>query len=236
MKLKKAFTVIEMMIVVLIIWIWLIWVISTISSSYRFLYNTKNKVTAINIARAWMEEVFNIRNTNWTRWWGKKDQCWLKVNPLYANTDNKCEKDTWFGSGSYVLVSTWIEQKYFMLTKKTTPLNITWTITSNDWKYLVCKNNDWLLVNCWSSTTKRPANYFDSTLFFQQIRWGYLNDKQHSNWDGNNIDCDDGTTTLSPWTCGDGRALEKNFCVDVVYFDGNKKNVTFCSVLTNFKK
>ena len=228
MKLKKAFTLIELMIVVVIIWIWLLWVIAAITNSYKFLYTTKNKITAINIARWGMESVFNIRNTNWQRWWGKKDQCWLKADPLVDNWNNGCEDDPWFGSESYVLQLTWNWQKYFTLVKKTTPLKLEGILIPNDWDYLVCKDSAWIVSVCNPSPVSRPTDYFDSTLYFQQVRGGYLNDK----FNNSNISC-------SAWDvswCWDGRALEKNFCVDVVYFDWTKKKVSFCSLLTNFKK
>ena len=232
---KKAFTLIEMMIVVVILWIWLLWVISTLSHSYKFLYNTKNKVSAINIARAWVEQVFNIRNTNWQRWWGKKDQCWLKINPLVDDWSDGCQNDNWFGSWYYTLVSTWTEQKYFALNPETTWLALNGLIETTDWNFLLCKDANWIVSKCSSTPTSRPTNYFDTILYFQQVRWGYLLDKQSANpngGDGKNIVCTDWMDT----GCWDGRALEKNFCVDVVYYDWNKFKVSFCSVLTNFKK
>jgi len=230
---KKAFTVIEMMIVVVIIGIGLLWVISTISYSYRFLYDTKNKITAINIARSGMEEVFNIRNTNWERWWWKKDLCWLKVDPLVDSWwDNKCENDDWFWVWPYVLnwaLLSW--QKYIKLEKKSTALTTWWKLISTDYDYLLCKDSDGMLFPCTQTNIKdkiKEARKFDSILYFQQVRWGYLLDKQNNN-----------IITCSNWSdtnCGDGRSLEKNFCVDVVYFDGSKKIISYCSVLTNFKK
>lgn len=225
-QISKAFTLIEMMIVVVIIWIWLLGVISTLSYSYKFLFNTKNKINAINIARAWVEQVFSIRNTNWQRWWGKKDQCWLKVDPLVDEGTSGCENDTWFGTWNYVLSLTWNEQKYFTLIKQNTNL-LTWgKIQNDDWNFLLCKNPDWILTNC-NGATSKPANYFDTALYFQQVRWWYIKDKYNNTKLENCTDWDH---------CWDGTALEKNFCVDVVYFDGVKRFITFCSVLTNFKK
>jgi len=231
---SSAFTLIEMMIVVVILWIWLLWVISTLSHSYKFLYNTKNKVSAINIARWWVEQVFNIRNTNWQRWWGKKDQCWLKVNPLVDTDNDGCQNDDWFSSWSYTIVSTWTNQKYFSLVKQNTGLYLDGEIESTDWNFLLCKNSDGIVSACSPTVVGRPTNYFDTILYFEQVRWGYLLDKQASNpnpGDWENISCD---SWEDPW-CGDWRALEKNFCVDVVYFDWDKFKVSFCSVLTNFK-
>jgi len=226
---KKAFTVVEMMIVVLILSVWLLGVISTLSDAYSFLYNMKNKISAINFARWWMEWVFNIRATNWQRWWDtNKYTCWLKVNPLVDEKNVWCEDDTWFSSWNYVIDLTWNEQKYFYLQKVNwDPLLTGWNLTWSDWKYLLCKNADGIVSSCWNYT-QRPNNYFDSVLFFRQVRWWYLLDKYNNNF----ITCD----KWNDLNCWDGRALEKNFCVDVVWFDGDKRSVSFCSVLTNFKK
>ena len=224
---KKAFTIVELMVVILMLWVWLIWVFQTTSRSFNFLSNIKSKLIAINFARWWVEWVFTIRNSNWQRWAGKKDQCWLKVNPLIDNWNNWCEDDDWFDSWSYILWITW-EQQYFYLEKGTNALNITWKLVSTDWKYLLCKDsNDWLIKSC-TNYNSRPNNYFSPELYFRQVRWWYLLDKNSnieiscSNWNDTN--------------CWDGITLEKNFCVDVVYFNWSKKSVTFCSILTNFKK
>jgi len=225
---KKAFTIVELMVVVLMLWVWLVWVFQTTSKSFNFLSNIKSKLVAINYARWWVEWVFTIRNTNWQRWAGKKNQCWLKINSLVDEGVAWCQNDDWFDTWSYILWITW-EQQYFYLEKDNTALNITWDLVSTDWEYLLCKDpNDWLIKSC-KNYTSRPSNYFSPELYFRQVRWWYLLDKNNNLIKTN---CSDGENS---W-CGDGRTLEKNFCVDVVYFNWSKKNVTFCSIITNFKK
>lgn len=226
---KKAFSIIEVMIVVLIIWTWLIWVFTMIGNSYSFLTDIKSKLTALNLARWWVEWVFNVRNTNWQRWWWKKDQCWLKINPLVDDNNDGCENDTWFGTWSYKLYLTWTNQKYFALQAQSPALNIDWAITSNDWNYLLCEENG-IISPCSWSITWRPAGYFAPELYFQQVRWWYLLDKN------NNTEMTNCSYWISNTDCSDGRFLEKNFCVDVVYFAWAKKNITFCSVMTNFQE
>jgi len=210
------------------LWVWLIWVFQTIWKASNFLSNIKSKLAAINFARWWIEWVFTIRNTNWQRWWWKKDLCWLKTNPLNDWWDSKCENDPWFASGSYVLDITWAEQ-YFYLSWITTPLNLYWKITDNDWKYLLCKDpDDWLIKACKWNISSRPADYFSPELYFRQVRWGYLLDKKNNTF-----------LTCSEWddtSCWDWRFEEKNFCVDVIYFNWVKRHVTFCPAMTNFKQ
>lgn len=230
MKFSKAFTLIEMLVVIVIIWVWLIWVISVLTYSYKFLFNISNRVTAVNLAREGMEWVFSVRNTNWIRWWGKKDRCWLKVNPLIDENNDWCENDTWFGSWSYILWITGSEEKYFYLSWQNPSLSKWNKILSTDWKYLLCKKDS--LIQACPSNPGKPNNYFASALYFRQVRWGYLLDKKSNTF----MNCSKGDDSSNGKSCGDGRFLEKNFCVDVVYFDGTKSKITLCSILTNFKK
>ena len=236
---KKWFTLIELLVVIMMLWVWLIWVFQTMWKSYNFLSNIKSKLMAINFARWWVEGVFTIRNTNWQRWWGKKDQCWLKINPLIdENLDNKCENDPWFTSWSYILDITWTQQ-YFYLSWENNPLRLRWSLINNDWNYLLCKDpNDWLVKACPNHNhTSRPANYFSPELYFRQVRWWYLLDKKSNEflkscntWSGTYTDT--GTSIDCWWDS----FKEKNFCVDVMYFNWSKKSVSFCSVMTNFKE
>ena len=223
---KKAFTLLELMIVVVILWIWLVWVFLTLNNAYSFIQWIKQKTMAINFARWWVEWVFSIRNTNWQRWWWKKDKCWLKINPLVDDNNDWCENDPWFQDGSYILQITWTQQ-YFILEKINTPFNPTWPLTWDDWQYLLCVDNNTNLINACPSNSQ-PTSYFDPTYFFRQVRWWYLLDKNVNTF----INCTKWTDT----NCWDGRFLEKNFCVDVFYFDWTKKKVTFCTVMTNFKE
>ncbi len=225
---KKAFTLIELIISTVILWIWFIWVFITLKNSYKYLQNIRNVTLAINLAREWVEWVFSVRNSNWQRWAWKKDKCWLKINPLIDKDNDWCENDDWFQSWSYILYTTW-QQKYFALKKTSPEFKEKWFIVNTDRTYLLCKNSNTNIVESCSNFSSRPSNYFDSTLFFRQVRWGYLLDK---NSNTPLINC-------SKWTdsnCWTTSFKEKNFCVDVFYFDWSKKKVTFCSVMTNFKK
>ncbi len=225
---KKWFTIIELLFVIIMLGVWLIWVFQTMGKSYNFLSSIKSKLLAINLARWWVEWVFTIRNTNWQRWGGKKDQCWLKINPLVDDWNDWCENDAWFESWkNYVLDITWTQQ-YFYLSWENNPLKLKWSLVNNDWNYLLCKDpNDWLVKAChWE--TSRPADYFSPELYFRQVRGWYLLDKN----DWSFLSC----TKWNDTKCWDGIFKEKNFCVDVIYFNWSKKSVSFCSVMTNFKK
>lgn len=231
---KKAFTLVEILIVVMILWIWLMWVFTMIWKTYDFLQSTKTKLVAINYARWWVEQVFNIRNSNRQRRWWKRDACWLKVDPLNDNAQDGCGNDAWFASWSYIIqkkqTSTW-NQEYFALSWLEVPLQISGQLLDTDRKYLLVQDENGFVQTTTWNLTKKPDDYFSSAMYFQQVRWWYLQDKNATT--NNFITCNDWETNSD---CSDGRFLEKNFCVDVVYFSQNKKYVTFCAALTNFKK
>ena len=115
--------------------------------------------------------------------------CWLKINPLLVDKDNDgCENDDWFGSGSYILSITGSNQKYFSLSKVNTKLATTGEVQTNDYKFLVDMDKNGYLNA--KPSTSRPNDYFDSTLYFRQIRGGYLLDKQANDL----LDCGNGKT------------------------------------------
>ena len=47
-----------------------------------------------------------MRDTNRQRWAGKKEECWLKIDPLHSTQGdpNSCADDDWMQSGHYILL------------------------------------------------------------------------------------------------------------------------------------
>lgn len=123
---KKATSIIESMIVMLVIITWVIWMYSIFDSSTKLSNTTKNRIEAIEIAREAIEAMKNIRDTNWLLFKADPDNCWntLNYNPncvwdttttndiiaqsyiIYQDTDNRwklSEETTWtFGSWTYI--------------------------------------------------------------------------------------------------------------------------------------
>ncbi len=77
---KKAVSLIEAVVVILIISLWLVWVYSLYINSIRFLDWVESKIQAIQIAREWIEAVENIRDTNWLTFSSDKGNCWKVLN------------------------------------------------------------------------------------------------------------------------------------------------------------
>ena len=222
---KKVFTVIEMLVVIVMIASWLLVMYWVINSGLSFVDYTRKKLIAVNIAREWIEAVYNIRDTNWTRWSWKRDKCWLKVDPLVDKGWNWCEDDPWMQSWDYVLKlkksDAW--QLYWMLSGVDNELNIFDWVSDEDEVFQVCLSW-WYWVSC------PDGGPVFEWRFFREIKGLWLIDKKDPS---NNIsDC-------SNWedsNCWDESAKEFRFCSIVQYIWNWLWKVQMCWVLTNFKK
>lgn len=76
---KKGFTLVEVVIVSVIFATIMVGIILAINRSYTFLDNTRFSVMATNLAREWVEMMYNLRDTNWRRGSGDKDKYWFNL-------------------------------------------------------------------------------------------------------------------------------------------------------------
>lgn len=222
---KKWFTLIELIICVVIISMWFFGVIAAVKAWINFMEKTRKEVIAINMARSWMEIVYNIRDTNRNRRTSQVEKCWLKIDPMNDWWD-WCEDDAWFNTGNYIPLiwqSSW--QKYFLLSWINNDLNLKDDMDSSDYAYTMCLSW-WTWQNChWIIATWDSIKEWK---FFRQIKWLWLQDKENNsilncvNW--NNLNC---------W---DEKAKEFRFCsrVEYLYWWWDIWNVEFCWILTNF--
>jgi len=227
---KTAFTMVELVIVSIMIATWLIWIVVSINAGIGFAERTKTNIIAVNMAREWIEWVYNIRDTNRQRWWIKKEQCWLKIDPLTDEwpANSGCWDDGWVGNDkNYVLLSkdTSPNKYLYLRYMGNTPLNINNRIDINDNLFAMCQNA-WQWYNCngvGSPDTKEWR-------FFRAIRWIWLYSKEDwnslncNNWGGPDIECRDSS------------AKEYRFCSTVQYMAGWIWQVELCWVITNFLK
>lgn len=77
---KRAFTLVEMLIVIFVVSVGLIVIIQGMASSHRYISETAQRTIALNLAKEGIEVVYNLRNTNRRRFSDKKDQCWLSID------------------------------------------------------------------------------------------------------------------------------------------------------------
>ena len=77
---KKATSIVEAMVVMMIIVSWVTWMYSIYGESTHLSNSTTNKIQAIQIAKQWIEAFTNIRDTNWLLFSTDYTNCWNTLN------------------------------------------------------------------------------------------------------------------------------------------------------------
>jgi len=223
---RSWFTLREILVVVVIVSIWLLSVVVVLTNGMKYIQKTRQKVVALNLAREGMEAVYQIRDTNRTRWAWVQDQCWLKKDPLVDEFASRCGDDERIWTGSYVLtrVFTW-EQTYFALRGPFTWLDLSLGLDPDVLQFSLCQQS-WFRNACMGTDLVSSE-----WRYFREILGLWLYQKDISVTWGQNLLC---TWWLSVG-CGDERAKEFRFCSRVVYVGDGTGEVKLCWVLTNFK-
>lgn len=225
--LKKGFTIREILVIIVVISVGLLSVVVVLTNGMKYVQKTRQKVVALNLAREWMEAIYQIRDTNRTRWAGVKDWCRLKINPLVDEWIARCNDDAWFTIGSYVLerLYTW-GQEYFALTgPMSTWINLSNGLDSDDYNFSLCQESGYWNSHIWTWCISSEGQYFREIEWL----WLYLKDSSTSWWDL--ISC---TWWTASW-CWTSSAKEFRFCSKVVYIGDSTGEVKLCGVITNFK-
>ena len=228
-SIKKGFTLVEMIIVVVILTVAIVSAIVFLNNWINFTKVSRQKVIAINFARQWIESVYQIRDTNWQKWAGKKDQCWLKKDPLVDVDDDWCENDEWMWTGYYVIIEktlewnkylslSWMWVEWFDINSGMSSNNVNYRLCYQTWKWLSCP---WTDRSIWNSS---------EWIFLSEIQWKWLYTKNTSTiwWDL--INCLNWDTP----DCGNWQAMEYRFCSKVWYIWWVKWEIEICSLITNF--
>ena len=145
-KTKKATSIIEAMIVMLIIVVWITGLYDIFSSSQKLSNTTKNRIEAIEIAREGIEAMKNIRDTNWLMYGWDKQNCWntfnYDSNCVWGWTFNKITEKSY-----KIYQNTDYKWKLFNPT-------ISWTseFKNSDYrnKFRIYKNN-WFYTQTWTT-------------------------------------------------------------------------------------
>lgn len=93
-----SFTMIEVLVALVATGIWVLAIMGAIQSATKTMGSTRSQVIATNLAREWIEAVFNKRDTNRQLFPSKKDQCRLANSTSWTSTS--CQDDAWFWSKS----------------------------------------------------------------------------------------------------------------------------------------
>lgn len=216
---KKWFTLMEILIIIIIVSVGIVTVILALNGWNTYLQKSREKIIATNLAREWVEEIINIRNSNRRKNAGKKEETRLKTNPMSDDT-------TRFWSGIYVIL-VWNSdgQKYFYWSWVDFDFNPNWWLTNNNKLFSLCQ-----YTGGREACPGNPPNSVEGK-FFRRVRGLGLYEKNSLNTWWTAIICTD-------WSdCNTTNAKEFRFCVVVDYI-GQKSiwKTELCSVLTNFKE
>jgi len=225
---KRWFTIWEVLIIIIVISVWLLWVIFALNKATNLVQKTREKTIAINLARQWMESIFQIRDSNWLRWAGKKEQCWLKKDPLIDEGNDGCENDERMWTGNYYLINNEISgQIYFILSGENNELNIYDGVNNNDLNFSLCESGGNWIACPGSQPISKEWKYW------REIRWIwlFLKDTVMAWWI--QIECENWSDQQ---ICGNESAKEYRFCSKVEYFGSSTWEVQLCGLITNFKK
>ncbi len=223
----KGFTIAEILIIIVVISVGLLSVLVVLNNGTKYIQKTRQKVIALNLAREWMEAVYQMRDTNRTRRAWVKDLCWLKINPLVDEGNERCPDDVWFSSWYYALqrLMTW-EQQYFALSGPMfTWVNFANGVDADDYFFALCQQSGYWDACPWVQPTT------SEWLYFREIQWIWLYAKDVATSWWEELLC---TGWLSP-QCGNERAKEFRFCSKVSYIWETTGEVKLCGVITNFK-
>lgn len=229
MKHKRYwFTLFEVLFMVIIISVGILWILVALNNGFAFLQRSREKTIAINLAREWIEAVYQIRDSNRKRRGWKKENCRLKANPLLTSPD--CELDPWMTAGYYTLIqATTGQQEYFFLSGSyATGVEFSGGADTWDFDFSLCENSDNTRSACPGSQAQSKEG-----LFFRQIHGIWLFQKDSPEIGGHEIVCTDWSSAA---LCGNASPKEFRFCSEVYYIGIGQWKVTLCGMLTNFPK
>ena len=225
-----------------------VWIILAINRSYSFMNNVRLQVRATNLAREWVEMMFNFRDTNRRKYSWKKDELRLCMD---VTSDNNCskyispwlyyikEKKTWNDyevtlegiqppiwpeSDKNRFYNDWFRDEDFDDQRASAKIPFTWIYSYLSWSY----QDDW--TRAWEEMTWSIEELLWSEAeFYRLVRvYGIYN---------KNTSSSSSQTTPSPSYLSNSDPKEMRFCVKVFYRNLSTPHSTeLCSIMTNFEK
>lgn len=216
MKKKKSFTMIEILIITIVVGVGLLSIVFAVNKSKDLNTEIAQKVIANNLAKEWIEFMYQIRNTNLLQSSSpeQKNLCRLNENPYTScNWEN-----IWLTSWQYILT------KNHLLSWTDSIFDLSNWLNNDSKQFAICiSGNQWL--SCpWED------NHSNYGKFFRVIEGLGLYDKNNNiNW-WNLLDCPNGNYN----ECNDETSKEYRFCSTVYYIDKNIWKVKICATMSNF--
>ena len=222
----KGFTLGEVIIICTIFAVMIIWLILAINRSFVFIDNTRLSIRASNLAREWVEMMYNLRDSNRRKYSWEKDKhridaySWSNALSewVYAIKEGKTSSWdsfiylTWLSvpianiTGFYDIG--WFFSENFSGSREKSKIDFTWTYSYYSGGIIETWNVDELVNVGWLD-------------FYRIVRVYWIYCKNSSS-----------TTDTSCWN---EDPKEMRFCVKVFYRNSQWQHAKeLCSIMTNF--
>lgn len=214
MKKRKAFTMIEILTITVVVGIWLLSIVFAINKAKITTNHIKQETIATQLAKEWIEMVYHTRNTNLLKHSNNLDKCRLNINP-----NQECDwNNEWFSTWNYI-----ISWNSFTNIVNEDLILLSWV---SDWdkNFALCLTG-WQRTNCpWEENNTKYGK------FFRVIKWVWLYDKDINTTWWNLLNCNKWNDT----NCSNNIAKEYRFCSVVLYLWDKKWKAEICGIMTNF--
>lgn len=219
-KVKKSFTLLEVLIICGAFSIVIVSIIWAINRSYAFMSSTRMKVRAVNFAREWVEMMFNMRDTNWREHSWEKDVYWLWTWSTKLKEGIYVLKERDNGSGDMYIYASGlnvsdIDDFYNNFrsskVKEQARLSFTWAYDYLTWKY-----DDWIWKFEQTTWNLQDLLWNDGE-FYRIVR---VYDIVNKIEDCSDVSC----------------PKEMHFCVKIFYRHQWEHETELCSIMTNFEE
>ena len=247
LRIKKSwFTLVEVILACSMFAIVVSWIVLAINRSFVFMENTKLSVRATNLAREWMEMVYNIRDTNRRRQAWERDKYWLnlgELNPslnlayvykewIYTLKEKKKDGNMYVYAQNLNIADSNINDFYndgfwndsYSSARNKAKLDFPWEYSyyerdEEEGKEKLVEHN-----------SIKDALMWDWLEFYRVMRVFGVYEKNVANPNTKIADIGD-DSKKKDWT-----PAEMRFCVKVFYASQWKHSTEICGVLTNFKE
>jgi len=163
---KKATSIAEAMVLMLIVVSWVTWMYKVYMSSINLERSTNYKIAAMNIAREWTEAITSIRNTNWLLFSSDTKNCWntldYESNCVWNNSST-----TDIGTWSYKIFKN-TEDRWML----TWAINTSW-YTDSDYRndMMVWIDLNWFYTQTWIINNLKPIFTREIKINYTDIDW-----------------------------------------------------------------
>lgn len=261
---RRGFTLVEVLIVVFVMAVGIITIMQTVTRTTSYISETAQRTVALNLAKEWIEAMYNIRNTNRRRRSSQRDQCWLKADPMVDEAQPGCEDDPWMREWWYVVSLKTIpntENRYYHALPRETydtlvsnnhlPSQKTWDMKYGwrdsgifrvvDWDMPhddIGEKSGMLIVKDGKALT--ASEILDQSIttgdLYQSSQWYWRNIHITGLYDKKNWAKLEHCPSGNRSHCETDEAKELRFCATVWSVKPHQVMVNICAVMTNFLK